>query len=202
MTPARAARSGVTLVELLVALALAAVVTTALVSLLTQVGRATAGVVGRTDRSQRASLAASLLETELQRAGRGLDEPGLRITLRPDSPHGDVLDVHYLAEAYRAQPVEVRASFFAARDSAGRPNLYRDPPDGVRQPWLLRVEAVHVAGAVDASGTRLARGDLVDGDELRAVALRVELTDAGPVHLLAGTRRAGPVGVVRDGGAR
>lgn len=193
---------GVTLVELLVALALAAVVTTALVSLLAQVGRATADVAGRTDRSQRASLAASLLETELQRAGRGLDGPGLAITLRPESPHGDVLDVHYRAEAYRAQPVEVRASFFAARDSAGRANLYRDPADGVRQPWLLRVESVHVEGAVNASGARLARGDLVDGAELRAVAVRIELSDADPVHLLAGTRRAGPVALAREVGAR
>ncbi|MDZ7800449.1 MAG: prepilin-type N-terminal cleavage/methylation domain-containing protein [Trueperaceae bacterium] len=193
-------RGGFTLLEVLVALALAAVVAASLAALLVRVGRTTADVGVRTDRAQRAGLAAALLRGEVERAGRGQEAPGLTLTLQDGAPRGDRVTVRYLAEAHRVAPAEVDATFFAATDSAGRPNLYRKPPDGVRQPWLLGVEGVHVVGAVSVDGRTRTRAALSDGMELRALDLRVALYDGEAVRLMAATRRAGPVAVDRPGG--
>lgn len=183
------------------ALTLAVVVAASMAALLVRVGRTTADVGLRTDRTQRAGLAAALLRGEIERAGRGQEAPGLTLTLQDGAHRGDRVTVRYLAEAHRVAPAEVDATFFAATDSAGRPNLYRKPPDGVRQPWLLGVAGVHVVGAVSADGRTRTRAALTDGTELRALDLRVSLSEGEDVRLTAATRRAGPVVVERPGGA-
>jgi hypothetical protein len=182
----------VTLVELLLAAALAAILLALLGAAIATGGRVAGDMARATAVAQRRALAWSLLRGELELAGRGL-EPGLAglgLALDPGAGGGDRLRIRYRAEAHRAEPVDVDAWFFAADDGRGRPNLYRRPAGGIRQPWLLGVTGVHVLEGRRSDGTSLARDRLVAGAE--PVALHVEIRfEAGePVRGWAWLARA------------
>lgn len=186
-------RRGFTLVELLVALAVAAVLAAILVALVRSGARGSAIVADRARAGQTGILAASLLRFEIERAGRAVDADGLRLRLDPAGAGGDRIEVRYRAEAHRSDPADVRGTFFAAADAAGRANLYRLPASGSRQPWLLGVDGVHVVAGVDAGGATVARGSLADGARLGALVVEVRFDDGSAERFTAATRRAGAV---------
>jgi prepilin-type N-terminal cleavage/methylation domain-containing protein len=183
--------TGFTLLEILIALGLAGLLATALAWSVQATARASAGVAAATEAAQRRSLAASLLRGEIERAGRGAPAPDARLAIRldPEDGGGDVLEVGYLAEADRAEPTLLRASFFAARDGAGRPNLYRRPPSAVRQPWLLGVTGVRVVGGRDAAGRALERAELHAGRRIAALQVELRFEEGPPERFWASTRR-------------
>lgn len=184
---------GFTLVELLVAILLAALVSTALLFQVRGSARAAAIVGDRAEAGQTGALAASLLRFELERAGRALDEGGLQVVLDPDGVGGDVFLVRYRAEAHRAEPVEVDAAFFAAADAQGRPNLYRRPHDGVRQPWLLGVGGLHVVAGIAPDGGRVEREALAGTAAWSGLLIEVRPDEGEAVSFIADLSRAGEV---------
>jgi hypothetical protein len=188
----------VTLVELLVAAALAALLLTLLGAAIATGGRA-AGRMGEAGaEAQRRALAWALLRGEVELAGRGLADgtAGLRIDLDPAAAGGDRIGVRYRAAAYRAEPVAVDAWFFAAQDGGGRPNLYRLPDEGVRQPWLVGVTGLHLLGGRRADGAPLARAQLVAGAAPAALHVEIRFEDAAPERGWAWLGRAGALGEV------
>ena len=186
--------AAMTLLELLVALAIAGTLTTLLGGAVASGARAAGRIADAAAGAQRRSLAWSLLRQELERAGRRIDEPGLALRLDPDDGGDDRMLVRYLAEAYRAEPVRIEAWFFAAEDGLGRPNLYRRPPDGVRQPWLLGVTGLRVVRGRGADGRPLARADLVPGASLSAIEIEVRFEGGEVLRGWASLARAGPLG--------
>lgn len=195
-SPARAwvrprRRRGFTLVEVLVALTLTAIVASALLAMVRSGGRVGAHVGARAEAGQAGLLATSLLRFEIERAGRR--HGGLTLRLDPSGAGGDRIAVRYRAEAHRAEPVDVDAAFFAAVDSAGRPNLYRQPPGASRQPWLLGVTGVHVLGAIDEAGHRVDRAALIGTRRWTALDVEVRFHERPAERFTALTARAGEV---------
>lgn len=190
---AHRAHAALTLVEVLVALALAAILVTALLLTVRSSARLGATVGARAEAGGAAPLARSLLRFELERAGRAAGEGGLRVVLDPAGTGGDAFHVRYLAEAHRVEPVEVDATFFAAPDSQGRPNLYRRPHDGVRQPWLLGVTGLHLIAGIRPDGERVARDALPPAVRLSGLEVEIRFARGDPTRLTADTSRAGEV---------
>ncbi len=179
-----------TLVELLVALTSAALLAGLLGSTLAG-GASVAGRVGRaSEAAQLRILAASLLRAEIELAGRGSATSGLALELDPAGEGGDRIVVRYLADAHRAEPLLVEATFFAAVDGRGRPNLYRQPDDGVRQPWLLGATGVHLLGGRGPDGATLARHELTAGTRIAALEVEVRFAKGPPVRGWAATARS------------
>lgn len=191
----RAARaSALTLVEVMVALAIAGIVI-ALLGGAVAGGAKTAGrIADAAARAQRRALAWSLVRQELESAGRRVDEAGLVLDLDPADGGDDRVLVRYLAEAHRAEAVRIEAWFFAAEDARGRPNLYRRPPDAVRQPWLLGVTGLRVVRGRAADGRPLARSELVSGANVTAIELEVRFGDGEAMRGWLSLARAGPLG--------
>lgn len=205
---------GFTLVELLVAMAVASLVLTLLAVAIVGGARGAGRLTDATERSQRRALAWALLRQEVELAGRGLGDGsegdrsmdveesghhgladvGLVLDLDPAGDGGDRVGVRYLAEAHRRDPVVVEAWFFAAADGSGRPNLVRRPTGGVRQPWLLGVDGIHVVGGRAPDGGALRRSMLVAGVRPVALEIEVRFEDGGAVRGWAATTRSGPLG--------
>jgi prepilin-type N-terminal cleavage/methylation domain-containing protein len=199
----RRALNAFTLLETLIALAVAGLVATALAWSVQATSRLTGGVAATTDAAQQRALAAALLRGEIERAGRGGAEHEGRLAIRldPEGGGGDTLEIGYLAEADRAEATILRASFFAARDASGRPNLYRRPPAAVRQPWLLGVTGVHLLGGRDDGGRPLARDDLLAGTRVAAVEVELRFATGPPERVWASTRRVSALDAPRWGAA-
>jgi hypothetical protein len=194
-----AGRQAFTLTETLFALSIAALVLAGVGGSMRAVSRA--GTTVQTDAAelQTRALAAHLLRGEVERAGRGGADRGghLAVVLDPFGRGRDRLEVGYLAEEDRAEPTLLTASFYAARDGEGRPNLYRRPPGSVRQPWLLGVTGVHVVSARSPDGRRIERHGLQPGTPIAAIEVRVDVDRAEGATFWASTRRAGSLGAVR-----
>lgn len=177
--------------ELLVALALAALLAGLLGSTLAG-GASVAGRVGlASEAAQLRLLATSLLVAEIELAGRGVAADGLAVELDPAGEGGDRILVRYLAEAHRAEPLFVHATFFAALDGRRRPSLYRKPDDGVRQPWLLGVTGVHVTAGRAPDGATLPRSQLAPGAAVAALEVEIRFADGPAVRGWAATTRSG-----------
>lgn len=166
-------RSGVTLPELLVALALTALLGTLLLGLTRSTLQVGASVDAGVAEDGARRVAAALLRRTVEAAGRGGLEPALRLELGAAGSRGDVVRAAYLREAWRAEPAEVRVALFADRDSAGRANLYRRPEGSVKQPLVLGVRGMRVVGGVTPDGRRVERADLADGMRLHALRLQL-----------------------------
>jgi len=185
-----------TLVELLVALALAALLAGLLGSTLAG-GASVAGRLGRaSEAAQLRLLASSLLRAEIELAGRGVAGEALAVELDPAGEGGDRIVVRYLAEAHRAEPLPIEATFFAALDGRGRPSLYRKPDSGVRQPWLLGVTGVHVTAGRAPDGTTLQRTQLTPGASVAALEVEIHFAQGPAVRGWAATTRSGTLGTV------
>lgn len=183
-----------TVLEALLALAIAGVVIALLGGALAGGAATAGGIADGAARSQRRTLAWSLLRQELESAGRRLDESGLVLDLDPADAGGDRVLVRYLAEAHRAEPARIEAWFFAAEDGRGRPNLYRRPPDAVRQPWLLGVAGLRVVRGRTDDGRSLTRAELVPGARVAALELEVRFEDGEARRGWLSLARAGPLG--------
>jgi len=143
---ARHAR-GVSLVELLVALAVGAVVLGALATTMAVTGRATRGATQAVDAATVRAALPALLREVVEAAGRGMPSScgldasadGSRLTVRRALGDGSV----------------VVDEVFAGRDGGGRPALYLRRVPHARQPWVEDVTAFLVervdlrAGASD-----------------------------------------------------
>jgi hypothetical protein len=188
----------VTLVELLVAAALAAILLALLGAAIATGGRLAGDMARASAAAQRRALAWSLLRGELELAGRGLGEgvSGLGLALDSSGAGGDEVRIRYRAAAHRAETVDVDAWFFAAEDGRGRPNLYRCPDGGIRQPWLLGVTGVHVLEGRRADGTALAREQLVAAARPAALHVEIRFDADEPVRGWARVARAGPLAEV------
>ncbi len=171
MTP-RARRRGFTLVEALLAAALAALIVLAAVRLAGAARGLGAAATDASDRALALGLGTDLLAAELRRAGfepfpsSGLtlpaDGPDLTLTLRPASPAGDSVRVRYVDDGLADGPVVRDLVFSAGTDGRGVPQLYRATYGGRRQPLVEGVEALRVAGWVDAAG-RHTRSEVISG---------------------------------------
>lgn len=174
---------GFTLLEVLLAAALAAAVALAAAHLLAASRASETTTVRASDRARALDLAAGLLAGELRLAGHvpypppdgaGLDRdrPTLELTLEAGR-HGDELGVRYVDDRVRGAPLVRDLIFDAAVDSRGTAQLYRAAGSGTRQPLVQGITAVRVVGWVDAAGAH-PRGGLVSGP-LRPWMLLLEI---------------------------
>ncbi|MEJ2667059.1 MAG: prepilin-type N-terminal cleavage/methylation domain-containing protein [Deinococcales bacterium] len=167
-----ARRAGFTLVELLVGLALAAVVTLAAARLLVGSSRSEGAVAAGADRALALDLASDLLGAELRRAGYVPVPPPSSVKLEPGTPsltltltdgvQGDALAVRYVDDRLADGPVLRDLTFDAAVDGRGEPQLYRRTASGQRQPLVQGIAALRVTGWADAAGMHM-RDELVAG---------------------------------------
>jgi len=193
------------LLEVLLALALAALVGLVATQLLRASRASEAATSQASDRAQALDLAADLLAGELRRAGfrpypppagGGLDARGPALVLAPGSGlHGDALGVRYLDDRVQGAPVDRDLRFDAAPDGRGVPQLYRATASGSRQPLVQGIDAVRVVGWVDAAGAH-PRSALAPGP-WRPWLLLVEIgSDAGATRRVAAPLPSRPLAVV------
>lgn len=168
---------GLTLVEALVALAVASL-------LLAAVGGVLGSARAAGDAEERATLpwraldlAAELLEEEVGLAGHepyGLAAPvaSPALVVR-SSPAGHELDVAFVDDRLSGPAVDRRLTFEAGVDSRGTPQLYRASGAGSRQPLVEGVAELAVEGVVDGAGLLRAPAPGTSFPEARAVVLRL-----------------------------
>lgn len=158
-------RRGLTLAEVLVALAIGSLVL-ALAAATSQSGRRlSATVAARAMAGQRATAVPLLVGRALSLAGRGLDGCGLQMA--DGGQRTRVRGVDLGDET--PETVEI----FAGLDGGGRSALYHRTVPHARQPWLEDVTGFRVLAARDEGGTwRTIEHDAVT----RWAALRVELS--------------------------
>lgn len=158
-------RHGLSLVELLVALAMGAVVLAAASSSLVTTGHFSARVELRGIEAQRRVAVPLLLREVIAAAGRGLEGCGLEVV-----DHGTRLR---LASIPPGGMVPVTTEVFADLDGGGRPALYQRTVPHPRQPYLEDVVAfVVMAGRDDVGHWRTVEHD----GAVRWTALDVQLS--------------------------
>lgn len=185
--------TGLTVVEVLVALAIAGLITLALGQLL-RAARAGEVAVNRTlDPLQALDLAAELLSEEVSLAANlvwpapsvihdlptGVDvrefvNPGLVIEA---GPNGDRLSLKYVDERPAAGPRARIVTFEAGLDSAGEPQLFRRSGTSSRQPLVAGVESLSVVWVVQA-GAQLAPNSVAAEAPLSAAVVRLNARGA------------------------
>jgi prepilin-type N-terminal cleavage/methylation domain-containing protein len=154
--------AGFSLAELLLALALAAVVMLAATRLLVGSKRADAAVSAASGSMLALDLAADLLGDELRRSGYVPVPTPVGVTLDrtlpslvldiADADHGDGLVARYIDDRLADGPVLRDLRFDAGMDGRGEPQLYRRTATGHRQPLVQGIASVRVTGWVDAAG--------------------------------------------------
>lgn len=161
--PASSSR-GLTLVEVLVALAIGAVVLTAASGSLVSTARFSAAVEARGVDAQRRTAVPLLLRALMGSAGRGRDGCGLEV-----AEGGRRLR---LAGRPQGEASVVTTELFSGLDGGGRPALYHRTVPHARQPILEEVSAFAVVAGRDQGGAWRA----VDHDgATRWTALELEL---------------------------
>lgn len=198
--------SGVSLLELMIALGLAMVLALLAGRLLEGGTRADAGSAAASDAALALSLASDLLAAELRRAGyrpypgaaaAGRDglEPSLTAEIDSGAGRSDALELAYIDDRLAAGPTARHVRFEVGVDGRGAAQLYRAGGAGNRQPLVQGVTGLQLSGWVDAAGLHK-RSELKPGPFLpRLLLLRVQ----------AGRRRASvavalpsrPLGIVR-----
>lgn len=179
-------RRAFTLVEILLALAIGALLVTVLVSFLRATRNNSVVVSKEADDALALQLAAELLREELRLTGAhpwpaatvpGIDDVAtwlstpLRIV-----PHGDGhrLLLRYLDHRLSGPPVARDLTFEVGTDSAGESQLYRRAAGATRQPLVAGVNSLQLVGIVDSEGVWRSWGGAV-GAVPRVAALVVEL---------------------------
>ena len=181
--------AGVTLVELLVALAIAALVMLVAGALLST-ARAGERVLNDGVDPQRAlELAAELLREELSLAGfvpwqpTGDGEPAPhgadveRIVVSGAGTPSQEVALAFVDDRLASGPLLRRFGYSADRDGRGLPQLYRRSGDSSRQPVVQGVAQLQVTGYADANGLHPIAGP-VDAEVEAAWALTLELSAA------------------------
>ncbi len=207
-TRRRRAHAGFSVLELLLAVSLSALVGLAAVRLLAGSRASEASTSTASDRARALDLAAGLLTGELRRAGyvpypspladgRDAVRPGLTVTLG-SGPRGDALGLRYLDDRLQGGPVTRDLEFDAAIDGRGLAQLYRTSASGSRQPWVQGIDRIQVVGWVDGTGLH-GRSELAAG-ELRPWLLLLALGAAGvPARRLAVPLPSRPLATVVEG---
>lgn len=187
MRPPRRAppAAGLTLIEVMIALAVASLLLLVLASYVRAARQAQqANELGH-DARLTLNLAVELLREELRLAGTGPwplpaapelgAPPGTLLTpalqLLP-APAGNALRVRYLDDRLAGPVVARDHTFEAAVDSQGQPQLYRRSGGGSRQPLVAGLEGMAVVGGIDAAGAQVGAGEVV-GRRLRALWLEL-----------------------------
>ncbi|MBA2667358.1 MAG: prepilin-type N-terminal cleavage/methylation domain-containing protein [Trueperaceae bacterium] len=143
---------GLTLVEILVALAISAIIMFMLIAIVGSTGAAGRAAESRIDRAALEHGARLVFETDIVRAGAGLATEECGLAARPGDP--------YVNAWWRSAEGDLhRVRFAAGVDGAGRPALYRRHQSFARQPWIedvtaFRVLAVEPDASSGASFTR------------------------------------------------
>lgn len=152
--------SGFSLLEVLVAVALASVVVLVAVRMLAG-GRTVDRALSVTSTSARAlDVAAELLAAELRRAGYvpypddggWTPSPGLSLQIHTGTARGDAVGVRYLDDRVVDGPVQRDLIFDVAVDGRGEAQLYRRTASGNRQPLVQGVTELRVLSWADAGG--------------------------------------------------
>lgn len=176
------------LVEVLVALAVAGILTLALAQMLRGTRSSEAALDRALDPLQVLDLAAELLSEEVSRAAtlpwptpaviddlpvgtdaNGFLTPGLTITA---GTHGDRVRVAYVDESVAAGPRARAVTFEAGSDATGEPQLYRRTGASTRQPLVAGVDDMTVVALVQ-DGAVVTPPALVVGAASRAVVVRL-----------------------------
>jgi prepilin-type N-terminal cleavage/methylation domain-containing protein len=157
-------RRGLTLVEVLVALAIGTLVLALAAATSQSSRRLSAAIDARATAGQRATAVPLLIGGALARAGRGLDGCGLEV-----ADDGRRARLH----GFGLGDVEPKTlEVFAGLDGGRRPALYHRTLPHPRQPWLEDVTGFRVlAGRDDGGAWRAIEHDTVT----RWTAIRVEL---------------------------
>lgn len=172
---AGARAKAVTLLELLVALALGALVTLAATRLWMGSRQRETGLTAAADAVRTLDLAAELLAAEVRRAGYhpypappddSLPPSAAMLGLDLDAgDEGDALVVRSLDDRVVGPPVTRDLRFVAAEDRRGVAQLYRATASGTRQPLVEGIRGMRVEAWADRSGWH-------GRQELRVGALR------------------------------
>lgn len=180
-------RRGFSLLEVLVALALSALVGLVAARGLSAARRAVRGTAQASDAALSLDLGSALLEREVRRAGYvpypappagdAAVTPGLGLAVHTRSPQGDSLEVRYLDDRVVDGPVARDLRFEVGVDGRGLPQLYRATAAGSKQPLVEGVTGLRVSGWGDASG--LHAGSDLGAGSLRPWFLVLRLTAAG-----------------------
>lgn len=199
--------SGMSLLEVLVALVLTMVLALLVGRLLHGGTRADAGSAGASDDELALSLASDLLAAELRRAGyrpfpgtaagaQAGTGPSLVAGVDAGGALPDALELAYVDDRLAAGPVARRVRFEVGVDARGAAQLYRVAGEANRQPLVQGVTDLRLSAWVDAGGVHR-RGELqVGGFEPWLIVLQ----------LAAGRRRTSvavalpsrPAGMVRS----
>lgn len=183
-------RRGLALVELLLALAIAAVVLGIVARALHHGRRAARAVAEVSEARATAALALDQVGQLVSRAGTApwprpprIGPPGPGLVLRVDggASTGDTLTVRYAELDGAGVPRERWVHLDARRDGRGTPTLYRTPEGSVRQPWVAGVERLALRGWVDVHGAH-DRAAAASG-ALEPVALVLEVVVDGTTTL-------------------
>lgn len=172
--------AGLTLVEVLVALAVAAVLLACVGSVLASARSAGAAEERALEPRLALDLAAELLAEEAGMAGHaplsaeaGVPQPAvvLRRTLG-----GHALSVAFVDDRLAGPPAARDLRFEAGVDAQGRPQLYRASGSASRQPLVEGVTVLEVESVVDAAGELRAPAAGSAFPSARALVLRLEAT--------------------------
>jgi prepilin-type N-terminal cleavage/methylation domain-containing protein len=152
-----AAPSGFTLAEVLVALAILAVLLTVLGHFTLGSLRAYRAALQLLERAQIVALAEEVVLQEIGLAGYGLtleesQQATVEVSINPQANRSDSVRVHYLEERWLQQPERQGITIDAARDGTGSPNLYRREPGATRQPAVQGVTNLKLFRFIDEEG--------------------------------------------------
>ena len=180
-------RLGFTLVEVLVALAIAGILMVALAGFVRSARGAAVAAESSSETAVTLRLATELLREELLLAGSapwplpvaGGDITGLEGAQTPaqflaqgvqvsNVAGGHAVRLVYIDDRVAGQPVARHLTFEARPDSQGQPQLYRRAGASPRQPWVAGVERLTVMGGIDQAGAAVAVSSMA-GRRLRAL---------------------------------
>ncbi|HET8986291.1 MAG TPA: hypothetical protein VFN03_11070, partial [Trueperaceae bacterium] len=169
---------GLTLVEVLVALAIASLITMALGQALRGTRASEAAMNRALDPLQVLDLAAELLDEELSLAANLVWPPPEHVDGLPDGtdlaafvtpglhiesgPTGDRLRIRYVDDRLADGPLARDVTFEAGPDATGEPQLYRRAGTSSRQPLVAGVQALSVVSIVQG-GAQIDPGAVVVG---------------------------------------
>jgi len=198
---------GLTLVELLVALAIAGVVLTLLAGLTAGARQGAGRTERRADTVATLRLSAELLAEELRLAGTvpwpppanpapealaAWLEPAVTVAL---GPAGDAVGLRGIDHRLAGAPLQRDVVFEVVVDGAGEWQLYRRPLGSPRQPLVAGVTGLHVRWVVTAAGARVSP---VAADGQRIAALGLEIVVAGESLSVVAELPARPLLAVRS----
>lgn len=181
--------AGLTLPEVLVVLAIAGVLLTAVAGMLSGGRRHGAAMEERVEAAATLRLAAELLREELRLAGAvpwpppaSLPEvPALAgwlatpIAITP-APGGHQLAVRFVDHRLEGGLVARDLAFEAGADARAEPQLYRRAAGSARQPLVGGVDRLAVIGVIDATGKHIA-AEAAGGQRIAALVLELGMGD-------------------------